>query len=594
MGEKLRQPIVVVLGHVDSGKTSLLDKIRGTAVQAREFGGITQHIGASFFPIETLEKICGPLMDRFGGQVVIPGLLVIDTPGHAVFSNLRSRGGSASDISILVVDAMKGFEMQTYESLNILKRMKVPFIIALNKLDTVPGWREIEGMTLSKSLEKREKSVLDQLDNRIYEVIGALSRDGISSEAFYRLKDPKKQVAIVPVSAKTGEGIPELFSMLIGLTQQYLSDSLKVSRDRVRGIVLEVKDEIGLGPTANVVLVEGVMRIHDRVVVAKSYGPVVTKVKALFMPKPLDEMRDPRDKFMPVDEVVAAAGVKVSTPDLNDVLGGSPILGVKGDLSAEDEKKQVESEVKSLLIETDTVGVVVKVDALGSLEAIVEMLKEKGVPIRTADIGAVSKREIVKASLVSGNDRYLGVILAFGVKILDDAQGEAITKGVRIFSEPLLYDLIDKYTSWVKTEKEEIARTELDAITLPSKFKILKGMVFRRSNPAVFGVEVMIGSLQQKADVINSEGRTIGVVKQIQDKGQSIPSASQGSEVAVSVTGPIVGRTISEGEMLYTLPSQAGMRLLQETYSESISKGEQELLGEILAIRRKTSPLYGF
>lgn len=590
----LRQPIVVVLGHVDSGKTSLLDKVRGTAVQTREVGGITQHIGASFFPAETLQKICGPLLDKLGGTVKIPGLLVIDTPGHEVFSNLRSRGGSAADISIVVVDVMKGFEMQTYESLGILKKRKVPFLIALNKLDTIPGWTKISG-GFTSSLKKRDRSVVDELDNRIYTVVGALSREGMISEAFFRVKNPAREVSIVPVSAKTGEGIPELLSVLIGLTQQYLSKKLSGSREETRGIVLEVKKEPGLGDTANVILIEGILRTHDQVVLAKRNGPVVTKVKALFMPKPLDEMRDPRDKFKLVDEVVAAAGVKISTPDLEGVLGGSPILGAgDGGTITEVEKRQVESEVQAVFIETDKLGVVIKADTLGSLEAIVEMLKKTDTQIRSADIGPISRRDVVNASLVGDKDRYFGVILAFGVKVLEDAKEEAVSKGVRIFSEGILYDLITSYTAWVQEEKEAIKKAELGEITLPSKFRVLKGMVFRRSDPAVFGIEVIEGTLKQKSDVMNSRGKTVGMIKQIQDKGESITSATKGTEVAVSISGVVVGRTVIEGETLFTLPSQAGMRLLQDKYKVSMSEEEQSLLEDILSMKRKVAPLYGF
>ena len=137
----LRQPVVVVLGHVDSGKTSLLDKMRGTAVQSREFGGITQHIGASLFPIETIKDITGNLYERISKyETQIPGLLVIDTPGHEIFANLRMRGGSAADIAILVVDVNKGLEAQTIESIEILRKRKVPFVIALNKVDMLSGW----------------------------------------------------------------------------------------------------------------------------------------------------------------------------------------------------------------------------------------------------------------------------------------------------------------------------------------------------------------------------------------------------------------------------------------------------------------------
>ena len=306
MNSKFRQPIVVVLGHIDSGKTSLLDKIRGTAVQSREAGGITQHIGASFFPIDTLEKLCGDLLKQIGGEINIPGILVIDTPGHAVFTNLRNRGGSASDISILVVDAMKGIEVQTRESIEILKKRKVPFLIALNKLDTVPGWKPSQSLT--KSLQQLDESTRNNLDTRIYNIVGDLSRQGIQSEAFYRLTDPKKQVAIVPVSAKTGEGIPELISLLIGLTQSYLKQKL-TAKAETRGIVLEVTEEVGLGNTANIILIDGILNKHDEIVVAKKDGAFLTKIKAIFMPKPLDEMRDPRDKFSPVDQVIAASGV---------------------------------------------------------------------------------------------------------------------------------------------------------------------------------------------------------------------------------------------------------------------------------------------
>jgi len=123
---------VAVLGHVDSGKTSLLDKIRGTGVQGREAGGITQHIGASFLPSETIQQMCGQLATKLKNpEQDVPGLLVIDTPGHEVFTNLRTRGGSAADIAILVVDTNRGFQPQTNESLKILQARKVPFVVAL-------------------------------------------------------------------------------------------------------------------------------------------------------------------------------------------------------------------------------------------------------------------------------------------------------------------------------------------------------------------------------------------------------------------------------------------------------------------------------
>ncbi len=592
--ESLRQPIVVVLGHVDSGKTSLLDKIRGTAVQAREVGGITQHIGASFFPLDVLTKICGPLLGKVEGTIKIPGLLVIDTPGHEVFTNLRSRGGSAADIAILVVDIMKGFEQQTYESVEILKKRKVPFVVALNKLDTVHGWRAIPNKTFADTLKSLDKAVADNLDAKIYDVVGALSRLGFTSEAFFRVQNFGKEIAIVPVSAKTGQGIPELISVLVGLTQQYMTQRLTARRGVARGIVLEIKEEVGLGQTANVVLIDGILKTHDSIVIAKKDGAVVTKVKALFMPKPLDEMRDPRDKFTPVDEVIAAAGVMISTTDLEGALPGSPVIGVSEGEDASKVIEQVNSEVKSVFVSADQLGVVIRSDAIGSLEAVVEILRSKGVPIRSANIGQVSRHDVVEASLVAGDDRYLGVVLAFGAKMTDDAKEEAQTRGVRIFSDQIIYSLIDNYVSWVATEKEAQARVELSQITHPCKFKVLKGMVFRRSHPAVFGVEVLSGKLRKKAVVINSDGKEVGLIEQVQDKSAPIDEASAGSEVAISMDDPVIGRTILEGEVLYTLPADKHVRLLQEKYRDEMTEDEQTVFEEIVSLRRKVAPMYGF
>ena len=312
---------MAVLGHVDSGKTSILDKIRGTGVQGREAGGITQHIGASFLPDETIQKICGSLYEKLGNtETKIPGLLVIDTPGHEVFTNLRARGGSAADIAILVVDINRGFQPQTNESLKILESRKVPFVVALNKVDMISGWQKSDIPYISQAIKKQISPVQTTIDEQIYNVVGALSILGYQSEAFYRVQDFKKEISIVPVSARSGVGIPELLAVLVGLTQQFLQKKLDQEEKSTRGIVLEVNDEVGLGPTANMILIDGHLTKEDNLVFAKRDSVIITKPKAMLLPKPLDEMRDPRDKFKPIDEVNAAAGIKIASPELDGVL----------------------------------------------------------------------------------------------------------------------------------------------------------------------------------------------------------------------------------------------------------------------------------
>lgn len=592
---KIRQPIVVVLGHVDSGKTSLLDQMRGTAVQSREVGGITQHIGASFFPIEIVKDITGPLYAQLAkSDSPIPGLLVIDTPGHEVFANLRMRGGSAADIAIVVADVNKGFEVQTVESIEILEKRKVPFVIALNKIDQIPGWNNTKSIFISEQIKAQGSDMISTLDEKIYTVVGSLSKLGYNSEAFWRIKDFTKEVAIVPVSAAKNIGIPELMAVLVGLAQQYMTKKLERHESETKGIVLEVKDELGLGPSANIILIDGVLKQGDRVVVAKRDNAIVTKVKALLLPKPLDEMRDPRDKFRPVDNVVAAAGLKITSPELDGVLAGSPLYVLK---DGEDEgrlRSLVESEIKAAIIRTDSNGIVLRCDTIGSLEATVDLLRKDKIPIQSADIGHITRRDVLAASAVKEKDRYIGVILGFNVRVLDEAEREASERGIKIFNEKIIYNLVRSYTDWVSYQKEHEDSILFNEISPVCKFQFLKGYVFRRNDPAVFGAEILIGRLRQKIPVINENGKKIGSIHQIQEGGKNLSEASIGTQVAVSMKEPVIGRQISEGDIFYTDLTSKEAKLLLESFSHRLGPEEQEVFQHILSKKREADPSFGY
>jgi translation initiation factor 5B len=591
----IRQPIVVVLGHVDSGKTSLLDQMRGTAVQSREVGGITQHIGASFFPIEIVKDITGPLYAQLAkSDSPIPGLLVIDTPGHEVFANLRMRGGSAADIAIVVADVNKGFEVQTVESIEILEKRKVPFVIALNKIDQIPGWNNTKSIFISEQIKAQGGDMISTLDEKIYTVVGSLSKLGYNSEAFWRIKDFTKEVAIVPVSAAKNIGIPELMAVLVGLAQQYMTKKLERHEGETKGIVLEVKDELGLGPSANIILIDGVLKQGDRVVVAKRDNAIVTKVKALLLPKPLDEMRDPRDKFRPVDNVVAAAGLKITSPELDGVLAGSPLYVLK---DSEDEgrlRSLVESEIKAAIIRTDSNGIVLRCDTIGSLEATVDLLRKDKIPIQSADIGHITRRDVLAASAVKEKDRYIGVILGFNVRVLDEAEREASERGIKIFNEKIIYNLVRSYTDWVSYQKEHEDSILFNEISPVCKFQFLRGYVFRRNDPAVFGAEILIGRLRQKIPVINENGKKIGSIHQIQEGGKNLSEASIGTQVAVSMKEPVIGRQISEGDIFYTDLTSKEAKLLLESFSHRLGPEEQEVFQHILSKKREADPSFGY
>ncbi|MEB3825234.1 MAG: translation initiation factor IF-2 [Desulfurococcales archaeon] len=591
--KRLRQPIVTVLGHVDHGKTTLLDKIRGTAVAVKEAGGITQHVGASIVPAEVIEKIAEPLKEIIPVKLKIPGLLFIDTPGHELFTNLRKRGGSVADFAILVVDVMEGFKNQTYEAIEILRQRKVPFIIAANKIDRIPGWNSYPDSPFIQSYRMQKPEVKTLLENRVYEIIGQMYDLGLPADLFLRIKDFTKTFAIVPVSARTGEGIPELLTVLAGLIQQYLANKLVYVEGPAKGVVLEVKEEAGLGVTLDVIIYDGILRKGDIIVTAGLNGPIVTRVKALLMPRPLQEIRSHEGKFIYVEEVAAAAGVKVAAPGVEEALAGAPLLAAENEEEAERLGREVQKDIESVIVKTDKEGVIVKADTLGTLEALTHALKKSGVPVRAAGIGNVTRNDVIDASITKKHDRYLGVILAFNVKITPEAEEEAKKQGIRIFADSVIYRLLESYEEWVKEEKERERMEKLNKLVLPGKIRILPEHVFRRSDPIIVGVEVLGGRIRPGYKLIRKDGRVIGEISGIRDRDEALQEATMGMAVAVSIKGKsMVGRHVFEGDVLYTDVPAEHAREIIENYSRDLSRDELMILAEILEIKKNADPLY--
>jgi translation initiation factor 5B len=586
---RLRQPIVVVLGHVDHGKTSLLDKIRSTAVAAKEAGGITQHIGASIVPADVIEKIAEPLKRIIPVKLTIPGLLFIDTPGHELFSNLRRRGGSVADFAILVVDVTKGFQNQTYESLELLRARKVPFLVAANKIDKIPGWEPHPDTPFIESYRLQGEQARKALEEAIYgKIVLSLSEQGFSADLFTRVKDFARTVAVVPVSAKTGEGIADLLAVLAGLAQQYLRKRLQYAEGPAKGSVLEVKEIPGLGTVVDAIIYDGVLKVGDIIVLNGKSGPIISVVRSLLMPAPLSDMRAKGVKFVNVDEVHAAAGVRIAAAGLEEALAGSSLVAARDEKEAKELAEALKGEVKELIFRRDQVGVVVKADTLGTLEAMLEALKKYEVPVRLADVGNVSKSDVIEASFSGRKDKSLGAVLAFNVKVLPEAELEASSLGVKIFQDNIIYHLLDQYLEWRQKLKEEELEAKLNQLVRPGKFMIIPGYVFRRSDPAIVGVEVLGGVIRPGYPLITAKGREIGKILAIKDNDKSLDIARTGAKVAVSIEGKImIGRHVDEGEVVYTdVPFDHATKLLNE-FRSYISDDEVLTLKEIAELKRK-------
>ena len=589
---KIRSPIVSVLGHVDHGKTTLLDFIRGSAIAQREAGGITQHIGATEIPMEVIEALSGKFINKLQIRKNMPGLFFIDTPGHEAFTTLRKRGGALADLAILIVDIKEGFKPQTYEALNILKMYKTPFVVAANKIDKIYGWETYSGLTFKETYSKQALSVQEKLDNSIYKLLGILHDEGFESERFDRVQNFAKQISIIPISAKTGEGIAELLAMLMGLAQQYLQKQLQIEANApAKGTILEVKEEIGLGITLDAVIYDGVLKKNDIIVLTTRDNVITTKIRSLLKPKPLEEIRDSKKKFSKVDEVVAAAGIKIVAPNIENVISGSPLRVAREDFN--NVKEEILKEIESIKIDTHEMGVVIKTDTLGSLEALVNMLKDLNVPIRMADIGDVSRRDVVNASIVGKENQLHGVILAFNVKVLPSAAEEIKNSKVKLFSANVIYKLTEDYDEWLKAAEERRRKKWLDAIIRPAKIRIIPKLVFRYSKPAIAGVEILGGTMKKDYHLMREDNSSVGKVESMQDKGENLKSATKGQKVAMAIKEAVFGRDFEEGDVIYVDIPEKHYKILESELMGKLTEDEVEILREILEIKRKEDPGWG-
>ncbi len=577
----IRQPIICVMGHVDHGKTQLLDAIRSSSIAAREAGGITQHIGASEVPIDTIRQICGPVLEQTKSKLVIPGLLFIDTPGHAAFTNLRRIGGSAADMAILVVDIAQGFAPQTVEAIEILKEYKTPFVVAANKVDLITGWHDTGSKSIRASLEQQSDYVKEDLQNRIYGLIGKMSELGFTSERYDAVRDFQKEVAIIPISAKTGEGLAELLMLVSGLSQRFMEDRLDIEvKGPGKGSILEKKEVKGLGTTIDVILYEGSLRVNDMVAFATPGGVATAKIKALLKPKPLHEIRESSSKFFSVASVDAASGVKISGTGLEDALPGSPVIQTT-DL---DYMGKINAELGSVF-STDRTGIVLKADSIGSIEALSRLLGADKVRISKKGLGNVTKRDVLDAFAMRAMDPKSSMVISFNVSTEKDAFETASASAITIIEGNIIYKLLDDYKE-ITLNMERSAKAELEKeLVFPGELEVLRNSCFRVSHPAIFGVTVLSGRIKPGYTVMDETGAVIGKIKGIQNDKTAIEAALKGDSVAVSMEGITFGRQVKEGQRLYTRVRDGDERALASSEG-LLSEEEKALLTRIIGLKR--------
>jgi len=588
----IRQPIITVLGHVDHGKTSVLDYLRGSTLANRESGNITQHIGATEVPLEKIKSICGNLLDAFNLKFNIPGLLFVDTPGHEAFTNLRKRGGSIADMAILVIDINQGLQPQTIEAIEILKSYKVPFIIAANKVDLIYGWKS-ESNIFTKNFIQQDENTKNNFNDKFYKILGQLSENGFDSNLYNKVEDYSKTLSVIPVSAKTGEGIPEILAMITGLSQKFLKDKLEINPDsNCKGTILEIKTEQGKGTTADVIIYDGHIKHNDNLLLGGISSVIDTKVKALLKTKALSEIRDQKSSFDTVEQVNAASGVKIIANKLDEAIPGAPIYSYNTNKERDELKEKILSEIDQILVETEEDGVLLKADTLGSIEAAIKLFTKYEIPIKSAIIGDINKKDIVKAESTKESGSIYGMVLAFNVKIDDETKNYAEQKNIPVILNNVIYKVVEEYEEIIDKIKKQKELEKISDLVFPGKLQIMNQYIFRKSGPAIFGGEVVKGIIKPNIKLINSEGELVGTIKSIEDKGKSIKEMKKNESYALSVNGMNIGRNVTESEILYSDITERQFRLLKDN-KKFLNSDDIELLKEIAIIKRKSDETWG-
>ena len=589
-----RQPIVSVLGHVDHGKTSVLDYFRSlgserqASVMDREAGGITQHIGATEVPAKILNETCAKLTG--GKDFNSPGLLFIDTPGHHSFTSLRSRGGALADIAILVVDVMEGLQPQTIESLRILKEKKTPFVVATNKVDRIHGWQVKKNRTFIESWQNQRDDVKQLFEQRYWKLLGQFSEHGFNIERYDKIKDFTSNLAMVPCSAKEGEGLQDLLTVTVGLAERFLEERLRDTLGDGEATVLEMKDERGLGKTIDVILNRGELNVGDSITLVSSDGPFTTHIKGMFRPKGMSEMRDAGDRWEACENAVAACGLKIVAPGLENVLAGTTLRQTNTAKAKESAEIEARKEA-SITVDIAEEGVVIKADTVGGLEALAFELNRLEIPIRMATVGPVNKRDIITAQCAE--DPLNQIILGFSVKGNTEVQSKLEGKDaeIKFIAHDIIYRVLEEFEEWRDATKAEMEAAARENLVYPGHLLYLKDHTFRNKGPAIVGMRVLGGRVHVGQKIMKLDGTQIGQIRSLRTRdSDDVKEGRQGEELAVAVMGPTVGRHIEEGDEFWVdIPASHAKRLRKL----DLTPQEEEILEQITILHRKQDHFWG-
>jgi len=592
----LKAPICCIVGHVDAGKTSLLDKLRNTNIQEKEVGGITQHIGSTFFPIQTIENSCSSIKGKFEVICNIPGILMIDTPGHSEFQSLRDVGTSICDLGILIIDIEESIQEQTKEAIKLLKEKKIPFVVAVTKLDKLYGWKTTKSSNLREALKEQSKDMSMMLMAKLEDIKYDLSKEDINAEFYFKNSNPKQIYSIVPVSSKTGEGIADLLALLVYTAQNWMLKKI-LYQDTVSCTIMESKYDKHNGYTIDVILNNGTINVGDKFVVSTITGPNICTVRNLLIPSALTQLGK-KTNWDYKDSVRASIGCKIIGSNLDGAYPGTHLFPIKtngasasaGASTEADAINNANQEINAVWKSYDFIspGIFIGTQTFGELDAGYSIFQKAGINIAGAYIGEPSNKFIDLILMKTEVDTLPEnrIYLYFGAFNNTDVFEYAKKNNITLLSSEVIYKLVELY----KIEKEKIIKarqntTNNNAI-FPVEMVILKQYIFMKggSDHLMFGVKIKKGTLYKNTPICIPEKNVhLGKVLNIQFEHKEKEKGEEGQEICIRLDNPnqlIINRQFDVNDKLIAQLSRNSIDILKRDYKEVVPKKDWLLIIE--------------
>ena len=585
----LKAPICCIVGHVDAGKTSLLDRLRNTNIQEKEVGGITQHIGSTFFPIDTIKSSCSSIKGKFEVICNIPGILMIDTPGHSEFQSLRDVGTSICDLGILIIDIEESIQEQTKEAIKLLKEKKIPFVVAVTKLDKINGWKTTTSPNLREALKEQSKDMSMMLMAKLEDIKYDLSKEDINAEFYFKNSNPKQIYSIVPVSSKTGEGIADLLSLLVYTAQNWMLKKI-IYQDTVSCTIMESKYDKHNGYTIDVILNNGTINVGDKFVVSTITGPNICTVRNLLIPSAFTQLGK-KTNWDYKDSVRASIGCKIIGSNLDGAYPGTHLFSIKtSDASTEtDAINNANQEINAVWKSYDFIspGVFIGTQTFGELDAGYSIFQKAGISVAGAYIGEPSNKFIDLILMKTETDTLPEnrIYLYFGAFNNTDVFEYAKKNNITLLSSEVIYKLVELY----KIEKEKMIKarqnTNNNAI-FPVEMVILKQYLFMKggSDHLMFGVKIKKGTLYKNTPICVPEKNVhLGKVLNIQFEHKEKEKGEEGQEICIRLDNPnqlIINRQFDVSDKLIARLSRESIDILKRDYKEVVPKKDWLLIIE--------------